>query len=149
MANSGYGLFVAFIFVQLFWAFSVSMLVPLIPEAEMQQVVFFENEAGLIEYNTLANSLEDGISDQTNIPILDFGALIFYSSNLILNLMINFVTAIPQMLLILLNAFSTIFPIPYTIMSYMKVFMTLILTIVYYLSLFLFITNIRGGSGVA
>lgn len=137
-------MFVAFIFVQIFWAFSVTLLVPFIPDAEMSQVVFFEDEAGLIKYSTLANSLETGISDQTNIPVLDFGALIFYSSNLLLSLMINFATAVPQMLLILLSAFSNVFPLNYTIMFYMKTYFTLIITILYYLSLFLFITNIRG-----
>lgn len=147
--SRAYGMFVSFIFLQLFWAFAITLIVPFVPDAQMNQVVFFENDAGLIEYSTLANSLEDGISDQTNIPVLDFGALIFYSSNLILSLMINFITAVPQMLMILLSAFANIFPINYTIMYYMKTFFTLILTIIYYLSLFLFITNIRGGNAVA
>jgi len=147
--SKAYGMFVSFIFLQLFWAFSVSLIVPFVPAVEMQQVVFFEDDAGLIEYSTLAASLEGGIGDQTNIPVLDFGALIFYSSNLILSLMINFITAVPQMLMILIGAFVNVFPLNYTIVYYMKTFFTLILTILYYLSLFLFITNIRGGNAVA
>jgi hypothetical protein len=146
---SAYNLFVSFIFLQLFWAFGVTLIVPFIPAVEMSQVVFFEDSSGLINYQTLSQSLENGVTDQTNIPVLDFGALIYYSSNLLLTLMINFVTAVPQMILILLSAFANIFPLNYTIMFYMKTFFTLIMTVLYYLSLFLFITNIRGGNNVA
>jgi len=144
-------LFTTLLVVQLFWSFSVTLIVPNMPNAETNQVVMFNNANNIIEINTLQNSLDQGITDQTNIPLLEVGALVFYSSATILSLMINFFTAIPQMVTLLVHVFFLFIPISGSQEIIVKGWIFGIISVLYIISLFSFITGTRtnlGGSGI-
>lgn len=144
-------LFVTLLIVQMFWALSVSLIVPVMPNATSNQVVMFNSSSSIVNFSTLSNSVTSGVSSQTSLPIIETGALIFYSSSAILNLMVNFFTAIPQMVTLLLTAIFMFIPVDYTIQFTIKSLGFVIVTILYYMILFSYITGTRsaysGGLG--
>lgn len=145
MALNGFNIFTSFLFLQLFYALAMTLIVPAIPSQYTLPVNMFNNPDAQIDYQNVATSLQGGITDQTNIPVLDFGSLVFYASSIILSFMINFVTAVPQMLILLLTAFFFVFPIGITIQANMITALTILLTILYWLAVIAFVTNIRTG----
>jgi len=144
-------LFTTLLIVQIFWSLSVSLIVPYMPNATNNQVVMFNNSNNVIELGTLQSSIDQGISDQTSIPLLETGALIFYSSATILNLMVNFFTAIPQMATLLISVLFIFIPIDYAIVIVVKTWVFAVVGILYAIALFAFITGTRtnlGGGGI-
>jgi hypothetical protein len=140
-------LFTTLLIVQLFWAFSVTMLVPNMPNNQSNQVLMFNNDTGLIKLNVLQSSLETGIGDQANIPVLEVGALVFYSSATILSLMINFFTAVPQMVTLLITVFFMFIPLPLAQQNITLAWIWGIVSILYIISLFAFIAGTRSNLG--
>lgn len=145
---NSYNLFVNLLIVQMFYALSVTLILPYMPTASTNQVVMFTNSNNVIDFTTLGNSVQSGVGSQTSLPLLDAGALIFYSSATILNLMINFFTAIPQMVTLLLSGLFLIIQLPYALAFTIKSITFVIVTILYYMILFSFITGTRTGGGV-
>ena len=78
--------------------------------AQQNQVQTYTGANGTINIVTLASTMQSGVTNQQNVPLLAFGALIFYSANIIVNLMLNFFTAIPQMITILFSALVFLVP---------------------------------------
>lgn len=143
-------IFTTLLVVQIFWSLSVSLIVPYMPNAANNQVVMFNNSNNIIELGTLQSSIDQGVQDQTNIPLLETGALIFYSSATILNLMVNFFTAIPQMATLLVSVLFTFIPVDTSIAITVKAWVFGVVGILYAIALFAFITGTRtnlGGGG--
>lgn len=146
--GNGYNIFISFLMVSLFYAFAVTLIVPALPNSVQNQVIAYTNDAGIIDYTTLGTEVETTLQNQVNVPLLDFGALVFYSSSFLLNLMINFVTAIPQMLTMFLASIFIFFPVEQGLQIKIKMIFTFILSIFYFLGIIAFITNFRSGGGV-
>lgn len=140
-------LFTTLLIVQLFWAFSVTLIVPFMPNAQSNQVLMFNNDNALIKLPLLQSQLETGIGDQANIPVLEVGALVFYSSATILSLMINFFTAVPQMVTLLTTVFFLFIPMELTIQNTVLTWIFAIVSILYVISLFAFIAGTRSNLG--
>lgn len=140
-------LFVTLLIVQLFWSLSVSLIVPSMPNASANQVVMFTNSNNVIELGTLQSSVQTGITDQAKVPLLEVGALVFYSSATVLNLMVNFFTAIPQMVTLLMSVVFVFMPIDTTLQITLKAWVFGIVTVLYFVALFTFITGTRTNMG--
>ena len=140
-------LFTTLLLVQLFWSLSVSLVVPYMPNAASNQVVMFNNSNNMIELSTLQTSISSGITDQQNIPLLEVGALVFYSSATILNIMINFFTAIPQMVTLLMTVFFLFIPIPVGLQITLQAWVFGIVTVLYFIVLFTFLMGTRTNLG--
>lgn len=136
-------LFIYLLIVQMFYAFSISIFVPMIPDVQQQQIIMYTNEAGVISFSTISNEITGAVGSQSTIPFADIGSLIFYSTSLILNLVVNFFTAIPQMISWLLIGLFTFVPVDQTIQISVKMIFTAMVTIIYYLLLVLFIMGAR------
>jgi hypothetical protein len=140
----GLQLFTTFLLVQLFYALAVTLIVPTLPDASLNQVVMFTNSNNVIQISTLKSSLETGVTGQSNIPLLEFGAMIFYTSNIIINLMLNFFTAIPQMITALVSAFLYFVPIvPIKMQQSLIMLVQAILSIIYSIAILTFIMGAR------
>ena len=88
------------ILVQLFYAFGITLYTHALGEIPdgANYLDVFNDVANADTLESTGTQLQDSISQQTNIPILEAGALVFYSGNIILDLLLNFATALPQML---------------------------------------------------
>lgn len=140
-------LFTTLLMVQLFWSLGVSLIIPYMPNAAGNQVVMFSNSNNVIELSTLQNSIKSGIIDQQNIPLLEVGALVFYSSATILNIMINFFTAIPQMVTLLISVLFLFIPVAVGLQITVKAWVFGIVTVLYFVALFTFLMGTRTNLG--
>jgi len=140
-------LFTTLLLVQLFWRLGVSLIVPNMPNALSNQVVMYTNSNNVIELNTLQASVSQGITDQQNIPLLEVGALVFYSSATILNIMINFFTAIPQMVTLLMTVLFLFIPLGNSLQIVLQAWVVGIVTILYFVALFTFLMGTRTNLG--
>jgi len=136
-------LFTYLLIVQMFYAFSITIFVPLLPDIQQQQVIMYTDEQGVLNFATLGSELEGTVSSQSTVPFLELGTLIFYSTNLIINLVLNFITAIPQMITLLLVTLFTFLPLDQTIQTSVKGIFIAMITIIYYLLLILYIMGAR------
>lgn len=142
-------IFTYLLITQMFWAFCVTVFVPLIPDVQQQQVIMYTDSQGVISFGTLSSTVQGAVNDQSTIPFLDIGTLIFYSTSILLNLVLNFITAIPQMILLLLITLFTFLPFANSIQITVKEVFLVMVSVLYYLLLIFYITAQRTQSGMA
>ena len=141
--------FTYLLITQMFYAFCVTIFVPLIPDIQQQQVIMFTDSQGVVSFSTLSTTIQGAVNNQSSIPFLDIGTLIFYSTSIILNLVLNFFTAIPQMLMMLLSTLFIFLPFNSTIQESIKMIFIVMVTILYYMLLIFYITSQRTQTGMA
>ncbi|MEM5810121.1 MAG: hypothetical protein QW156_04515 [Candidatus Aenigmatarchaeota archaeon] len=141
--------FTYIIIIQLFYSFGISML-----SYSLDKLVVQQRQLILSQFQTLGRniteitqSIEKTTQSSMNIPLIDLGALVFYSGNIIVDLMVNFLFAIPSMATLLVSSFqfffSTIDPI---LISNLKLFLYSIISVIYFIALIQFLLSIRARS---
>jgi len=140
-------IFTYLLITQMFWAFCVTVFVPLIPDVQQAQVIQFTDSQGVISFTTLSSTVQGAVNSQSTIPFLDLGTLIFYSTSILLNLVLNFITAIPQMILLLLVTLFQFLPFASSIQITVKEIFLVMVTVLYYLLLIFYITAQRTQTG--
>jgi len=134
-------IFFAIILVQLIYSFGITILVHSLSgmNLNLNSMVSLPDSSNIV--NT-TQKFEEQLQRTRNIPIVDIGALVFYSGNAFVDLIGNFITAIPQMIMFLLNIFIQFFPIEPTLAFYLKLFLEASLTIIYIWLLITFILSL-------
>lgn len=140
-----YSLFTLLIVIQIFYSFSATLLTYSLTKLGVNSDIYKINTTNYVE---IGEKLQTGLQLQTNIPIIDMGALIFYSGNLLIDLMVNFFTAIPSMVTALVNFFFTIFVIDAQLASMIKLFVFSFVSILYVLMLIQFLISLRTRGGL-
>jgi hypothetical protein len=143
--------FLTILLVQLFYSVGVTMFVYALPADSLQTASMFSDLSSDIDVTDTANEIEASLNRQTSIPLIDIGALVFYSSSIIIDLLLNFVFAIPQMLTLLLNAFGTLFleQIDTVIMTMVQSFISAVILVWYLIGLLQFFSGVvSGGSSL-
>lgn len=143
-------LFKVMLIVQLFYALSITLLTYSfagMPNA-LQQINPFSSITDTINIDSIGNKVQGSMTRTLGIPLIDFGALILYSGNIFIDLLLNFYLAIPQMITILLNGLMTLFSLDTFILAYVEVFAAVLITAMYIISLVQLITNIRSRGSI-
>ena len=73
--------FKVMITAQIFWSFVFTLLVYTLPGADQGQLALITMHNGTTELATIGDQFESAVTNQTNIPIVEIGALLFYSAN--------------------------------------------------------------------
>lgn len=134
------------IIVMLFYSFCITMLAYAMPaEALQYNTMFSQSQEATIDLDSISQQVEGSLQDQTNIPVIELGALVFYSGNILLDLLLNFAFALPQMFSLLINGFLAIFNIDSGIAVIIQGFASGAMLIVYFISLIQMLTNVRSG----
>ena len=136
------------IIMQLFWAFAFGILTLTIPAGDLPQLAVFTFQNGSVDLATIGTSFQDAVTNQTNIPLLDYGALVFYSGNIILDLILNFFFAIPEMATMLVSALLSFVPLPGGMDVLIRSFLFAIIGVMYVIGLLAFVSNIRSGANI-
>jgi hypothetical protein len=140
---SAINFFKAVMAVQLFFAICITMYAYALPDDAKTYPDFYTPDVNIED---ISGTIQDSLETQTNIPAIDLGALVFYSGNILVDLLLNFVFAIPQMLTFLLNAFMLFFVgADSFIMNYIQLFFSAGMVIFYVISLIQLLTNVRTG----
>ena len=82
----------------------------------------FTTSQGHDTMDTLGPKIESNLGSQLRLPLIDAAALVFYSGNLVVDLLMNFMTAIPQMFTLLVEGIFTLMPIDANLQKYVKLF---------------------------
>lgn len=132
--------FETLIIMQLFYAFAVTVIVYSMPADTVNYISVFQTN---VDLEGTSVKIQENLQRQMDIPVVDLGALVFYSGNIFVDLLLNFMTAIPQMFSLLLTGLFTFLNIDAYIATQLKLFTTTLLTITYVLMLLKFIMQIR------
>ena len=103
--------FKAALIVQLFWSIAVTLLVLSMPSSDLVYLSFASESPTASTIDSVGDQMQGALSSSSTLPVVDSATLVFYSGNIVLDLIGNFVTAIPQMFTLLLKALFSLFPI--------------------------------------
>ena len=147
--SGGLDYFKTMMTAQVFWSFVFTIMVYTVPGADQGQLALITMQSGTTNLASISTQFGEAVTNQTNIPIVELGALLFYSGNIIIDLLLNFAFAIPQMFTMLLNMFFLIVPIAGNIQTSVVLFFGAMISIAYAIAILQFITNLRSGGQVA
>ena len=138
-------LFKTMILVQLFFSFSITMITHAIPTSELVYVTSFSSLKNDIDAGDVSQEIQDSLDRQTNIPLIDVGAMVFYSGNIIIDLMLNFFFAVPEMIFLLIDGIARLISINVLFQNELQAFASAVIVILYFLGLIQLITGLRAG----
>ncbi len=145
---SAYKYFVWIIIIQLFYSFGVTTLTHAFSLYNVNNIYFTEMQNITTDITDITSQIESTTQQQMNIPLIDLGALVFYSGNIIIDLMLNFFFAIPSMFSILTNFFLMFFNLDAFLSAQLKLFVFSAISILYFMNLLAFILNIRSRGSI-
>lgn len=141
-------IFMVILIIQLFYATSITVFAYSLPQDVQVYAEPSTEIASDIDIESISTDLEENLQSQLNIPLIDLGALVFYSGNLLLDLLLNFLTALPQLITLVISTIFGIMNLDSQIPQFVQLFLTGIVTIFYFISLLQLITNIRGRGSI-
>lgn len=150
MAESGImESFRVLIYVMLFYSVSITLLAYALPAGALNFVtVFSEGTQDTSSLDNLNAEVQDSLTRQTNIPVIELGALVFYSGNILVDLLVNFVYALPQMFGLLIHGITSLFNLDAYIFQTIQAFATILMTVMYILGIIQLITGLRSGTNI-
>lgn len=142
---STFDLFKVMLVVSAFFSFGITMLSHSLPAESLVYVTGFNTAGGGVDLETISGQVQDSLNQQTNAPVIELASLVFYSGNVIIDLLVNFVFAIPEMVGMLLNGILLLFGIDAVIWAQVELFFSVIMVTLYFIGLIQILTNIRTG----
>lgn len=136
------------IIIMLFYGFGITVLTHSLPDDMLKYTDYFDNVAGADDIGATGESIQQSLEKQTNIPVVDMGALVFYSGNFLLDMLINFATAIPQMIGLLLTGMEQLIGYDAVISNDIQIFATTSMGVIYIISLIQLVAGIRSGRAI-
>lgn len=138
---------VLIVVIQLFYGFGITMFAYSLPASQLTVLDVYQEPSADLDMTEISETIEGNIQSQLDIPIVDISALVFYSGNIVIDMLINFFTAIPSMLTIAMSTFFAIFPVDAYLAAQMKLFMWVIAAILYFIAFLAFIMSVRSQTG--
>lgn len=129
--------------IQLFYALAITLLVYSMPATDRNFVAQFESSPANVDLETTANEFQNSFQSQANFGIVDVAAFALFSGNSIVDLMLNFFTAIPSMVTLLLKAIFMFVAIDATAQKTIMLYVYAIIAILYVIALLNFLINVR------
>lgn len=140
-----YEWFISAIMVMLFYSFAITTLTYALPADSLSYVNSFSDIRSDLTLDSVATDIEDGLTQQQSIPVIELGALVFYSGNILIDLLLNFIFAFPEMVGLLVNGITTIFNLDTMIFATVQIFATVLMMALYIIALIQLLTNVRSG----
>ena len=138
-----YKLFMTIMIAQLFYSFGVTIITYAIQPFNVDTSLLSEYQNSTMSMSNVTSKIEEVTKSQLNIPLIDLGALVFYSGNIVVDLMLNFFFALPSIMSLIVGAFTTFFNLDAYLASMLKLFIYTVVTLIYFWYLIAFILSIR------
>lgn len=138
-------LFKIVILIQLFYAFAITILVNSMPADSLNYVTGFSDVASEINLETVSADVQGSLTSQTEIPVIDVGSLIFFSGNILLDLLLNFAFAIPQMIGLLISGLLMLINVDSDIYIVVELFTGVVVIVMYFIAIIQLIAGLRSG----
>jgi hypothetical protein len=137
-------LFVTMIIVQGFYAFAVTLIAYSVPPDVLGYTSTVSQPASDFNIPMMNSKVSSNLNLQKNIPLIDLGSLLFYSGNFIMDMLLNFITAIPQMIsLLIMLIFGNLINLDPYILTQINVFSGGIITLIYMIGIIQTLMSIR------
>ena len=147
MAEDTMQSFKVMIMVMLFYSFVITILAYVTPSDARNYITSFSDLNSKLDLQSVGEKVEDSLQQQSKIPLIELGALVFYSGNIFVDLMLNFAFAFPEMLGLIVNGIMLLFNIDSYLFAVVQIFASVLMLVFYFLSLMTFLTRVRS-SGV-
>lgn len=138
----------AVVMVQLFWALGITLLVYALPADAVDDIALFSNVDNNSTIQEIGEKVQGGADSQFNVPFLDFATLVYYSGNLLFDLMVNFAMGVPQMFILLISGIFLFIPMDAVIQAHLKIFIYAVITAIYFLGIIGLMLNVRSGGNI-
>jgi len=140
---SVYTYFKYIITAQLFYSFAITVLSHALTPFSVNSLYLLPYQNVTTDITNVSAQIEAATQSQLDIPLIDLGALVFYSGNIVVDLLLNFFFALPSLFTLLVNGFTMLFNVDAYLAAQFKLFMFGIISVLYFLNLLAFILNIR------
>lgn len=135
------------IVVMLFYSFCITIVSYATPADALSYVTSFSDVSDQVNMKDVSDQVQESLESQINIPVIELGALVFYSGNIIIDLFMNFLFAIPEMIGLLISAVLLIFNVDSYVWATIQIFTSAVMVVLYVIGLIQILTGIRAGSG--
>jgi hypothetical protein len=132
----------------LFYSAGINIFLYTMPADAKTYLGDYTTVADKFNMNEIDTKLQAAKEQQTKIPILDMGALVFYSGNLIADLFVNFIIAIPEMITLLVSIITNFLALDIILVSMLKTFILITSSAMFIIFILQLILNIRAQSVV-
>lgn len=136
--------FKAILLTQVFYSLAITILLYSLPATTFPAITSFSDLSNNIDIQNITQDVQATMTRQTQISVVDLGALVLFSGNILLDLLVNFAFALPQMITLLINGIIQLIGIDAQITLIVQIFASAIIMIMYFLQLLQLLTNIRG-----
>lgn len=138
-------MFKVVILIMLFYSFGITIFAYTIPTEALPYVSSFSDITDEISLQSVSEEVQDSVQKQTNIPVIEIGALVFYSGNILIDLILNFAYAIPQMIGLLINGILLLLNIDSYIFAVVELFAAVVVSVLYFIGIIQLLMGIRSG----
>jgi len=145
MASNIVDHFKVMIVIMLFYSFSITILSYALVDTDAIGYMSAYSNDGTADFETVATELEAGLTAQTDIPVLDVGSLIFYSGNILIDMLLNFLYAIPEMIGFLVYGIQSLLNIEGHLVELIEGFAFTIMTALYIMGVIQLLAGLRSG----
>lgn len=142
-------LFKIVLIIHLFYSLGMTLFVHTIPTDALVYTEVFQSDEEGTTLEGVAGAVEDSLQSQKKIPVIELGALVFYSGNIILDLIVNFLTAIPQMVGMLVNGIMLLMNVDSYLFATVEIFFVAVISIFYIIGLMELLLTVRSGRSLA
>lgn len=133
------------VLISVFYSFAITTLSYTLPDKPKYILTSFESYSNVYNVQNITRKFEQTYQAQTSIPLADMAALVFYSGNIFIDLLFNFIFAIPSMLTLLLDVILRLLNVPAFLASLIKLTVYSISFIFYIIMLISALLGIRTG----
>lgn len=131
--------------INAFYSFAITGLAYSLPEDSLNYMTSYSGGTVIGTGTEISQQLEDNLDQQTNIPVIDIGALIFYSSNIVVNLIMNFIFAIPEMIGFLVTGVVFILGFDTFLINQLQILLSALMIGVYVIGVISTLMKLRSG----
>jgi len=136
------------IIIQCFFSVAITLLAYAMPADSLNYVHVFEQPTATVNIQNLSNKVQASTQSSLKTPVIELGALVFYSGNILIDLMLNFFFAVPEMIGLIFSGFALLFNFDTYMMAVVEGFATAMITIIYFMAILQMLTNIRSRGSI-
>ena len=140
--------FKAVLLTQVFYSLAITLLVYSLPVSMLPPIQSFSNLSNSIDVSNITSNVQSTLTRQTQVSVVNLGALVLFSGNIMLDLLVNFAFALPQMVTLLISGITMLVGIDPFITGQIQLFSTALIMIMYFITLLTLLTNIRSQSRI-
>jgi hypothetical protein len=129
--------------VQLFYALAITLILYSIPVSEQNRIIDFTTSPANEDLGQMSSEFQQSFNTQAGLGLVDLGMLALSSGNMMVDLILNFFTAIPSMVTLVLSAMFIFVQVDASAQATLKSFVFVAVTVIYIISLLNFLINVR------